>query len=173
MMIELTFKMAAARHHVSFLWPPYEIGQAIILSSCGFFFFFLLSFFFSSPNLSRRRSDVYHTSTLWCGLSANLGRRSETCCTRLDEIQDARNRHLGTIAQLCGVISSQRRHVLKNMLNSNIFSTCPRNMTNFGPLTAEIGLPVWGTPANFNRFRVLAALLHGTLAVSVSQTLRR
>jgi len=34
---------------------------------------------------------------------------------------------------------------------------------NFGPLAAEIGLPVWGTPANFNGFRVLAALLHGTL----------
>jgi len=46
-------------------------------------------------------------------------------------------------------------------------------MANFGPLTAEIGLQVWGTPANFNRFRVLAALLHGTLVVGVSQTLRR
>ena len=32
-------------------------------------------------------------------------------------------------------------------------------MVNFGPLTAEIGLGVWGTPANFNRFLVLAALL--------------
>jgi len=46
------------------LWPPYGIGQAIVLSSCGsssssssFFFFF------SSPNLSGRRLDVYHTST--------------------------------------------------------------------------------------------------------------
>ena len=35
-------------------------------------------------------------------------------------------------------------------------------MGNFGPLTAEIGSGVWGTPANFNEFRVLAALLHGT-----------
>jgi len=26
----------------------------------------------------------------WCGLSANLGCRSETCCTRLAEIQDAK-----------------------------------------------------------------------------------
>jgi len=33
---------------------------------------------------------------------------------------------------------------------------------NFGPLAAEIGSGVWGTPANFNGFRVLAALLHGT-----------
>jgi len=46
-------------------------------------------------------------------------------------------------------------------------------MANVGPLTAEIGLPVWSTPANFNGFRVLAALLHGTLVVGVSQTLWR
>jgi len=39
-------------------------------------------------------------------------------------------------------------------------------MVNVGPLAAEIGLPVWGTAANFNGFRVLAALLHGTLVVS-------
>jgi len=49
----------------------------------------------------------------------------------------------------------------KNLLSSNTSSTCPHNMANFGPLTAEIGWPVWGTPANFNYFRVLAALLHG------------
>jgi len=47
------------------------------------------------------------------------------------------------------------------------------NMVNFGPLVADIGSLVWGTPANFNGFRVLAALLHGTLIVGVSQTLRR
>ena len=46
-------------------------------------------------------------------------------------------------------------------------------MVNFGALAAEIGLPVRGTPANFNGFLVLAALLHGSQVVSVSQTLRR
>ena len=46
-------------------------------------------------------------------------------------------------------------------------------MVNFGLLTAEICWRVWGTPANFNEFRILAALLHGTLAVSISQTLGR
>jgi len=46
-------------------------------------------------------------------------------------------------------------------------------MVKFGPLTAEIGSAVWGTPTNFNEFRVLAVLLHGTLVVGVSQTLRR
>jgi len=39
-------------------------------------------------------------------------------------------------------------------------------MVNFGPLAAEIGSGVWGTPANFKGFRVL----HGTVVVSVSQT---
>jgi len=50
------------------------------------------------------------------------------------------------------------------MLNSNVPPTS-HNMVNVGQLAAEIGLPVWGTPANFNRFRVLAALLHGTLNI--------
>jgi len=49
----------------------------------------------------------------------------------------------------------------------------PHNMVNFEQLAAEIGPVVWGTPANFNGFGVLAALLHGTTAVGVSQTLRR
>jgi len=63
------------------------------------------------------------------------------------------------------------RQLEKNLLNST--STCPDNMVNFGPLTAEILSGVWGTPVNCNGFRVLAALLHGTLVVGVSQTLRR
>jgi len=47
-------------------------------------------------------------------------------------------------------------------------------MVNFCILMAEICRRVWGTPANFNGFRVLAALLHGTLVLAgVSQTLRR
>jgi len=61
----------------------------------------------------------------------------------------------------------------KNLLSSNISSTFPHNMVNFGPLAAEICWRVWGTPANFNGFRVLAALQHGTPVLGVSQTLRR
>jgi len=51
-------------------------------------------------------------------------------------------------------------------------------MVNFGLLAAEISPVVWGTTANFltanfNGFRVLAALLHGTPVLGVSQSLRR
>ena len=42
-------------------------------------------------------------------------------------------------------------------------------MVNFGLLMAEICWRVWGTRANFNGFRVLAALLCGTLVVGVEQ----
>jgi len=41
-------------------------------------------------------------------------------------------------------------------------------MVNFSPLAAKIGLVVWGTPANFNGFRILAALLHGTPVLGVA-----
>jgi len=53
----------------------------------------------------------------------------------------------------------------KNLLSSNISSRCPNNMVSFGLLAAEIDPVVWGTLANFNGFRVLAALLHGSQVV--------
>ena len=71
-----------------------------------------------------------------------------------------------------GYISATKARInnRKKLLSSNISSTCLHNMVNFGPLAAEIVSLVWGTPANFNGFRVLAALLHGTPVVGVSQT---
>ena len=45
-------------------------------------------------------------------------------------------------------------------------------MANVGPLTAEIGLPVWGNPANFNLFRVLASLLQRHRSTEANQTVR-
>jgi len=43
-------------------------------------------------------------------------------------------------------------------------------MVNFGPLAADIGWRVWVTPANFNGFCVLVALLHGSQVEGVSKT---
>jgi len=66
--------------------------MAALCSRCGHYIFalwFLLSssspfFFFSSPNLSRRIACLPYFHT-WCGLSANLECRCETCCTWLAE----------------------------------------------------------------------------------------
>jgi len=143
------------------------------------FFYLLLSFF---PRLISAVGDgcLPYFDT-WCGPSANLERRSETFCARLAE-----NRGRKKVAKIAiwapshkfvGLyLRNYKAHTdnrKKNLLRSNISSTCAHNMVNFGPLAAEIGPVVWGTPANFNRFRVLAALLHGTVVVGVSQTLRR
>jgi len=77
-----------------------------------------------------------------------------------------KNRHLRTIAQLCRAISSQIRHIstVGKNVKQQYLPTYPCNMVNFGPLAAEIISLVWGTTANFNGFRVLAALLHSQSA---------
>ena len=145
--------------------------MAALRSRCGHYIFalwFLLSFFF--PRLISAVADwmsaiLLHT---WCGLSANLGCRSETCCTRLAENTRRKNRQKFAIwaplHNLSGYILATKARIDygKNVLSSNISSTCPHNMVNFAPLAAEIGPVVWGTPANVNGFRVLAALLHGS-----------
>jgi len=101
---------------------------------------------------------------------------SEMCCTRLAENTGCKkNRHFGTIAQLCQAVFAAEACIdnrRKNLLNTDT-SSCPHNMVNFCLLMAESFWRVWGTPANFNGFRVLAVLLHGTLVVGVSQTLQR
>jgi len=94
------------------------VGIVIMVALCNradhyIFAVWFLSSFFSSPNLSGRGCLPYfHT---WCGLSANLKCRSETCCTRLagdaGRKKVTKNRNLGTIAQLCRAISLQLRHL--------------------------------------------------------------
>jgi len=95
------------------------------------------------------------------------------------EMQDSKKspkiRHLATIAQLCRAISSQLTHVSTigiKIVKQQYLPHMSLNMVNFGQLADEIILLVWGTLANVNGFRILAALLHGTLVVGISQTLR-
>jgi len=109
----------------SFLWPPCVADANIIFLSCGFFLLLSILFFraYSQPS-QIGCLPYFHT---WCGLSANLGCRSETCCTRVTENTGHKKMpticHLGNITQLCRAISSQLRHVStigKNLLNSNV-----------------------------------------------------
>jgi len=101
--------------------------QAIIFLPCGYFLSYYLSFF-SSPNLSGRRLDVYHTSTHGVALVWIYNADLKCAARGSQEIQDAKNRHFGTIAPICRAISSALMHVLtigKKLLNSNTWSTCP------------------------------------------------
>jgi len=143
--------------------------MAALRSRCGHYIFvlwFLLSFFlFSSPNISRRRLGVYHTSTQCHNVA--LVRMSEMCCTRLAEkyrtqkiAEKSISGHHSTT--LFGYIFATKACIdnqKKKLLNSNISSTWSHNTANFGPITAQIGVPVSDTLPNFNGFRVLASLL--------------
>ena len=96
------------------------------------------------------------------------------CCTRLTGNTGCKkspfSHHRTTLSGYIFGTKARIDNRKKNLLNSNTSTTCPDNMVNFGLLTAEISWRVWGTPANFNGFCVLAALLHCTLVVGVSQT---
>jgi len=91
--------------------------------------------------------------------SANLRCRSEMCCTRLAEIQDAKKspkiRHPGTIAQLCTAISSQLRRVrtVGKIIKQKYLPHMSLQYGELRPILAtEIVSLVWGIPANFNGF---------------------
>jgi len=143
------------------LWNRADHYMFILSFVLSFFFFS----FFSSPNLSRRRLDVCPTSTHGGSLTVNLRCRSETCCTQLAENTGckkvAKNRHLGTIAQLSRAISSQLRHVStigKNLVKEQyVLHMSPQ----YGELWPTIGWDRSGSlrhPCTFQRVLRLGSI---------------
>jgi len=95
----------SAYHYIFVLWFLLSICLSIYLS---FSFFPRLI-----PAVADWMSYIYfHT---WCGPSTNLECRSEMCWTRFagksGRKKSPKIRHLRTIAQLCGAISLQPRHI--------------------------------------------------------------
>jgi len=153
------------------------MGRPLYYAAVVSVFFFLLLFFLAYY----QRSEIgcllhFHA---WCGLSANLECVYEICCTWLaGKIQESKIMQKLPSARHCttlfGYIFTTKAHVdnqKKNLLNSNIFSRCPHNMVNFGPLMTEIGWRVWGTTANFNGFVVLALSLHRCHSAEINRSL--
>jgi len=135
----------------------------------AFYFHPVVSSFF--PRLLSSVTDwmytvgYFHTS---CGLIVDIWNAGLKCAARgWLKIQDAKNAKNSPSAHhrttLSGYIFALRHAstIGKKLLNSNISSTCRHNMVNFGPLTAEIGWRVSGTPANFNGFRALFLFFFG------------
>jgi len=146
--------------------------------------FFYISLFF--PRLISAVADwMYLYFRTWCGLRANFRCRSETCCTQLAENTGrkispkiAKNSPSGHHrANLSGYIFATKAHI--DNREKIVKQQYLHHMSlQYGELRPTCGLAeivsfVWGTPANFNRFRILPALLHGTVVVGVSETLRR
>jgi len=124
--------------------------MAALWNSAGHYIFALwfLSFFvFSSPNLSGRRLDIYHTS---CGPSPNLDCRSEMCCTRLAGNAGRKNGHKFAIwapsHNFVGLYLPNEgtyRQSEKKLIKQQYLLHMSHSMVNFGPLAAEIVSLVW------------------------------
>ena len=134
---------------VYFVWPPCVADADVI-----FILWFLLLFLFFSRLISvvaEWMSSCLPYFYTWCGLSTNLECRSEMCCTQLavsSDVQEIQDAKMTPKIAICGPLHNFVRLYVrnegvyrqseKNLLNSNISSTRPHNVVNFGPLTAEI-----------------------------------
>jgi len=167
-------------------WPwtnSFKLIMAALWNRAGHYIFMLwfLSIFF--PRLISAVGDWMSTilrHMVW-PYSANLECRSETCCTRLAEKyrrqKVAKNRHLGTIAQLCRAISSQLRHISaigKKLVKQHyVLHMSPQ----YGELRPTSGWDASGSLGHPCRFQPLSRLGSVTarhcIVVDVSQTLRR
>ena len=134
--------------YIFLLWFFLLLSYGRPLYFCRGFFISSFSFF---PRLISAVGDWMSTVPYvhtWCGLSANLECRYETYCTRLAENTGRKNRHLGTIAQLCPAIYAQLSTYRQSEKTCQTAITSPHVliiMTNFGPLAAEIYWRVWVT----------------------------
>jgi len=95
----------------------------------------------------------------------------------LDMQEDAKSRqksqsghHRTTLSGYIFATKARIDNRQKNLLSSNMSSTYPYNMVNFGPLTAETGLV---HPCKFQLVSRLGSVTARHLVVGVSQTLRR
>ena len=118
-------------------------------------------------------STILHT---WCGLSARTHAWNVLHAARRKyRTQNSRKKspsaHHHT--SLLGYIFATKACIdnRKNVKQQYFLHMSSLGMVNIGPLTAEIGWPVWGTPAHFNGFRVLASLVHWHRSTEVNQTL--
>ena len=80
--------------------------------------------------------------------------------------KSSKNRHLSAIATKT-LIDNRKKNYEAAISPPDV----PHNIVKFGPLTAEIGSGVWGTPANFNGFCVLALLLQRCHSLEANQIL--
>ena len=160
--------------------------MATLWNRAGHYIFalwFLSSFFFFSLSiLSSQRLDVYHT---WCGLNANLECRSEICCTRLTGNtgceNDAKNRHLSTIPQLCRAISFPNiftvcKHADGGSFSADITSVAQWSTASYGIISSWHPRPNWsdvtscGTGGDKGRTRQAPQEWKMTLQISLVTT---
>ena len=143
------------------------------------YFILFLLLFYSSPNLSGRSLNVYHTSTHGVALVRIQNPGLKGAARGSLEMQDAKitknspsGYHRTTLS---GYIFATKTRIdnRNKFVKQQYLPHMPPQYGELRPIAAVIVSLVWGTPGNFNGFCVLAALLHGTVVMGISQTLRR
>jgi len=145
-----------------------------MLCSCGYFLssFFLPSLFLAYSQRSETGCLLYfHTR---CGLSANLERRSEMCCTQLagntgrknDEKRSPSAHHRTTLLG-CIFVNNARIDNGKNLLDSNISSTCMPSQ--YGERRPTSGWDRFGSLGHPSKFQRLSHLGFVTAPTSLTE----
>jgi len=137
---------------------------------CGFF---LLSFFFLFLVYSQRSQvgclPYFYT---WRSHSANLECRSEMCCTRLagntGRNNDAKNRNLRTITQICRAVSSELRHVSTIGKKLVKHQYLPHMFSQYGKLRPTNGWDRFVCLGHPSKFQTVSRLASVTAATSLS-----
>jgi len=136
------------------------------------------SFFFSSSNLSRRRSDVCHTSTHGVALVRISDAGLKPPARRLLKTQDAKSRQKSPSGHHCtslsGYIFATKARIdnRKKILSSNVLHMSPP----YGELRPTSGWDRSSSlryPCKFQRVSRLGSVTARHLVVGISQTLRR
>ena len=117
----------------------------------------------------------------WCGLSANLRCWSETCCTwhaaNTGCKKSSKNRHLGTIAQLCRscYIFSIKAHIdnQKKLVKHQYLPHMPPQYGELRPTSGWDRSGSLGHPCKFQQVSRLGSLTACTRVLGISHTLRR
>jgi len=125
--------MSLSRCTCILLWPPCIADMDITFLPCDFFFL-------SSPNLSRRRLDIYHTST------QNTGRKKSPS-----------EHHRTTLS---GYILTTKAHIdnRKNLLCSNNSTRCPPQYGEHRPTSGWDRSGSLGHPSKFQRVSILGSV---------------
>jgi len=98
------------------------------------------------------------------------------CCTLLAEMQDPKNRHLGTFAQLCRAIPLQLWHVStigKKLVKQQYLLHMSSQYGELRPINDWDLFGSLGHSGKFQRVSRLGSVSARRLVVGVSQTLRR
>jgi len=118
-------------------------------SRCGHYIFILwllLSSSFFPCLMSAAQTGCLPYFHTWCGLSANLGCRSETCCTRLAENTGCKNlpsMHHRTTLLDCIFATKVHTDNRKKPVKQQYLPHVSLHYGELGPLAAEIGSLVW------------------------------